>query len=237
MSNNYFKFKQFTVFQDRTAMKVGTDGVLLGTLARVPENAKFALDIGTGTGLVSLILAQRFPSIRINAIDIDKDAAKQAEENFFNSPFSSQLTSQHIDINYYNPEYQFDAIVCNPPYYSNSLINPNPKRAIARHSLSLSYTELTNSVVRLLSKDGLFTVIVPADSFTQLENELKTNGLYALNTIFIKPSPNKNPIRNVATFSRKKVESKILTITIESTQSQYSSEFQSLINDFYLDKK
>ena len=237
MSNNYFKFKQFTVFQDRTAMKVGTDGVLLGTLAQVPENAKFALDIGTGTGLVSLILAQRFPNIRINAIDIDKDATKQAEENFSISPFSSRLTSQHIDINYYNPEYQFDAIVCNPPYYSNSLINPNPKRAIARHSLSLSYTELTNSVVRLLSKDGFFTVIVPVDSFTQLENELNINGLYTLNTTFIKPHPSKNPIRVIATFSRKKIESKILTITIETTQSQYSPEFQLLINDFYLDKK
>lgn len=218
-------------------MKVGTDGVLLGTLAQAPENAAFALDIGTGTGLVALILAQRFQKLKIHAIDIDNDATTQAKENFSISPFSTRLSTQCIDINSYNPKNQFDAIVCNPPYYNNSLLNPDPKRALARHSLTLTYDNLAKSVAKMLTPYGLFTIIVPFDSFLLIEKALSDNKLYTQNQTFIKPNSNKNPIRIVATFGFKKIESEISTITIESTPSVYSPEFQSLIKDFYLDKK
>ena len=131
MANDYFKFKQFTVRQDRCAMKVGTDGTLLGSWANGGESV---LDVGTGTGLIALMMAQRFPCAKITAIDISNDAFLQAEENVLASPYSDRISVLNIAFQQL-PHSIYDSIVCNPPFFENSLLCPDPERSMARKSL------------------------------------------------------------------------------------------------------
>ena len=131
MANDYFQFKQFTVYQQRCAMKVGTDGTLLGAWAQVPTESARILDIGTGTGLIALMLAQRFPQASVLGIDIDQDAVCQAKENVENSPFASRIKIEHANVMDYNNEEGFDAIVSNPPYFVDALTCPDQQRTIA----------------------------------------------------------------------------------------------------------
>ena len=149
MANDYFRFKHFTVWQQHCAMKVGTDGVLLGAWA---DGGQRILDIGTGTGLIALMMAQRFPAAEVTAVEIDEQAAMQACENVAASPFADRVNVIHDDILRYADacaEGCFDAIVCNPPFFVNSLKNPDSKRALARHNDNLSFCQLF-SIVHLL---------------------------------------------------------------------------------------
>ena len=138
-----FTFKQFHVEQDRTAMKVGTDGVLLGAWA---EGGCTILDIGTGTGLVALMMAQRFEDAQVVGIDIDPDASEQARENVAASPFASRISILHTSLQAFSTERKFDAIVSNPPYFEHSLKNPDAARAAARHADSLPFADLFSGV-------------------------------------------------------------------------------------------
>ena len=147
-----FRFKQFTIHQDACAMKVGTDGVLLGVLADVTA-ATHLLDIGTGTGLVALMLAQRNPSMSIDAIEIDSKAAKQAAENVAQSPWP-QIRVHCAALQTYTANQPYNLIVSNPPYFVNSLKAPKAARTTARHTDSLSFNELVEGVDRLLSPAG-----------------------------------------------------------------------------------
>ena len=147
MSNSYFQFKQFTVFHDRCAMKVGTDGVLLGAWTRTGQGCSI-LDIGTGTGLIALILAQRIPDARITAVELDREAALQAAENVRNSPWAARIEVVEADIRQYatRVSHPFDIIVSNPPFFNSSLHSPSEARTQARHTDSLSYAELFQGV-------------------------------------------------------------------------------------------
>ncbi|MEE0972800.1 MAG: methyltransferase, partial [Paludibacteraceae bacterium] len=159
MRNSFFRFKQFTVYQDRCAMKVGTDGVLLGVLADVSKATRI-LDIGTGTGLIALMLAQRQKDAHVDAIEIDEQAAQQAQENIAQSPFC-YIHVHTTALQAYNSTQPYDLIVSNPPYFVDSLKAPNAARNLARHTDSLSFADLLQGAERLLHNDGCFWVILP----------------------------------------------------------------------------
>ena len=163
IEKGFFEFQQFTIDQSHAAMKVGTDSDLLGALA---AGGKHILDIGTGTGVLSLFMAQRFPAASIMAIDIDENAITDARKNFASSPFSDRITLKHTSLQNFAENYDsepFDCIICNPPYYNNSLEAPDKSRARARHTSSLTFKELINGAYQLLSDEGTFSVIIPPE--------------------------------------------------------------------------
>ena len=161
-----FKFKQFEIHQDRCAMKVGTDGVLLGAWA---PGGKRILDIGSGTGLISLMMAQRCQEAQVIGVDLDAEACDEARENVAASPFADRVSIACCRLQDYESAEKFDAIVSNPPFFLNSLKNPDSKRSMARHADSLPFRDLFLGVKRLLSEEGVFSAIVPSevlDAFT-----------------------------------------------------------------------
>ncbi len=179
MGNGFFRFKQFVVHQERCAMKVGTDGVLLGAWAMASQSPSARiLDVGTGTGVVALMMAQRFPQANVTAIEIDAESATQAHENVLASPFAGRIEVKCVALQQYEDE-RFDAIVCNPPFFTNALTCPDPRRTLSRHSASLTYADVVRAAGRLLRPGGTLSVIVPADSRSLAEGEAALAGLCA----------------------------------------------------------
>ena len=187
MANDYFQFKQFCVSQSKCAMKVGTDGVLLGAWA---HGGNSVLDIGTGTGLIALMMAQRFPDAQIVGVDIDAAACEQARENIAASPFRVKIEEGNvIDL-----AGQYDCIVSNPPFFENSLECPDDGRTKARHTSSLSYRQLMESVSRLLSEQGEFSIVIPAECKSRIEEEAVYAGFFKVRECGIKTTARK-PVR------------------------------------------
>ena len=182
MKRASFQFKQFLLFQDKCAMKFGTDSAILGSLLNPPPNGENALDIGSGTGVLSLMLAQRSP-IRIDAIEIQEDAFLQTEENFKNSPWCERLASFNSSLQSYSTKKTYDYIFSNPPYFSNSLKNLENNRKTSRHTDSLSFDELASNVSKLLSNIGEFTLILPVESFHEFQNFAFTHKLFCNNLL------------------------------------------------------
>lgn len=232
MSNDYFRFKQFTVRQHRCAMKVGTDGTLLGAWARGGQRI---LDIGTGTGLIALMMAQRFPGAAITAVDIDTEAAAQAADNVSASPFGTvsvvcgDIRSAQL------PEAAFDAIVTNPPFFADSLVSPDAQRTAARHDSSLSYRDLMAAVRRLMASDGELSVVVPFDCRQRLESEAVLAGLFLVRQCAVRTTPRKPPRRYLLAFRRHPAPAVETTEgVIESQPGQRSTWYEELTKDFYL---
>lgn len=201
MSNPYFQFKQFTVWHDKCAMKVGTDGVLLGAWASV-QNAHKILDVGTGTGLVALMLAQRsLPDADIIALEIDGAAAGQARENVTRSPWKERVEVVQTDFRDYQSSDKFDVIVSNPPYFVDSLECPDQQRNAARHNGSLTYEELLEGVVGLLAEDGTFTIVIPTDVADRVKMIAATKNLYAVRQLNVITKPGGIPKRTLITFT------------------------------------
>ena len=175
MGKDIFTFKQFTVHQDRCAMKVGTDGVLLGAWA---EGGMRILDVGPGTGLIALMMAQRFTTSRVVGVEIDADACLQAQQNATESPFASRLEIVNTRLQDYRPDIRFDSIVSNPPFFMNSLRNPDRQRSVARHTDTLSYTDLFRSVKTLLADSGVFSAVIPAECVEEFISEGCIAGLF-----------------------------------------------------------
>lgn len=250
MANPYFEFKQFIVYQDRCAMKVGTDGVLLGVLADInffasnlnlpidyTESKEYpgrVLDIGTGTGLVSLIAAQRLPLAIITAVEIDPDSAMQAEENFNRSKFASRLNVIQTGIQDFYPDEKYDLILCNPPFYNGTLTCPDDKRTLARHALSLTFNDLALSAERLLSDNGEFVVIIPTYAEEELSSCCSSLGLYPIRITRIYPNEQKAPKRVVIQYSRSKKTLAENKLVIEKAPAQKTDEFKALVEDYYL---
>lgn len=236
MKKSGFQFKQFSVYQDRCAMKVGTDGVLLGAWVDV-ANAKNTLDIGTGTGLIALMMAQRSVSTLITAIEIDSEAACQATENVLNSPWKDRIEVVNADLLDFNCSKRYDVIVSNPPYFSQSLQSPDKQRTLARHNDHLTYSALIQKVATLLSENGRFSVIIPydhKDEFIQLASQSR---LYLQRIVAVKTTPTSVFRRVLLEFSF--VESiveqlKVEELLIERERHQYSTEYINLTKDFYL---
>ena len=235
MAKNRFQFKQFTVYQDQCAMKVGTDGTLLGAWADAPVTAKRILDIGTGTGLVALMMAQRFPEAQVIGVDIDPDAAKQAQENVVGSPFANRIMINKKDATKMNDKEGYDAIVCNPPYFVDSLTCPENQRTLARHAVSLTYESLMQAASRLLNKDGILSLVIPADNQDDVESSATFNGLFLNRICLIKTTPNKLPKRHLVEFRKQPVihvnfEEQVL----ELIPGQRSEWYHELTKDFYI---
>ena len=234
MSNPYFQFKQFTVWHDKCAMKVGTDGVLLGAWASV-QNAHKILDVGTGTGLVALMLAQRsLPDADIIALEIDEAAAGQARENVTRSPWKERVKVVQTDFRDYQSSDKFDVIVSNPPYFVDSLECPNQQRNAARHNDSLAYEELLEGVAGLLAEDGAFTIVIPADVADRVKMIAATKNLYAVRQLNVITKPGGIPKRTLITFTFSNQECVFEELLTELARHQYSEKYIALTREYYL---
>lgn len=234
MANSHFTFKEFTIFQDKASFKVGTDGVLLGASANITEKKKI-LDIGAGTGLISIMLAQRCDA-EIVSIEPDYESFLQAEENVSGCKWKSRIKVINSDLQkFISDDKKFDLIVTNPPYFSNALKNPDPRKSSARHNDFLLSDDLLRSVVRLLDEDGLFQLIMPYAEGTIFIAEAQQYGLYCNNILKIKPLPTAEIRRLIMTFSRKrhKLAEKFLTIE-RGERHEFTEEYKNLTKDFYL---
>lgn len=235
MSNDYFQFRQFVVHQQRCAMKVGTDGTLLGAWAAAPSGQCRILDIGTGTGLIALMMAQRFPEAEVIGIDIDEDAVTQAVENVLLSPFSERVRIYRQDIVNFTDIIGFDAIVSNPPYFVDSLACPDDQRTIARHAVTLTYEQLMQQVYRLLKDEGRFSVVVPSDCRAKIEAAGCLEGFFTTRVCLIKTTPRKQPKRQLIEFQKHPVsELDISEGIIEVSPNVRSEWYQQLTKEFYI---
>jgi tRNA1Val (adenine37-N6)-methyltransferase len=215
-------------------MKVGIDGVLLGIWADT-ENTNSILDIGTGTALIALMLAQR-SSAFIDAIDIDKDAIVQATENIENSKWANRIKPHRASLQQFSSSTQnrYDLIVSNPPYFINSLKAPAQNRSTARHTDSLSHEELIINSKMLLTESGRLCIILPVNEALQCIDFAHSQGLYCSKKLMVHPKPDSEAKRLLVEFQKSKIETTISSLTIEIDRHQYSAEFSSLAKDFYL---
>ena len=227
-----FRFKQFAVEQDDVAMKVGTDGVLLGAWASC-DGAKRILDIGTGTGVIALMLAQRNIEAPIQAVEIDETATKRARSNFDMSPWAARLDVECCAVQAFNPSEKFDIIISNPPYFVDSLLPPDAKRSTARHTHDLSFEELDKTVCRLLADDGRFALILPTVEF---EKYLSITQLNIVRRCDVHPTNGSAVKRVMAEFAKQstpEIELENITIELEK-RGDYTAEYRTLTKDFYL---
>ena len=214
-------------------MKVGTDSVLLGAIASV-ANAKTILDIGTGTGIIALMLAQRNNTAKISTIEIDEEASKQAEENVAASPWKDRINIITGDFNHYHFPQKFDCIVSNPPFYTEDLKCNDPLRNMARHTDSLTFDALLKQVHLLLLNTGLFTVIIPSSQVQSFVDTAYVYGLYLFSQTTIYSKAKKISKRSVLAFSATKQSVQKEVLVIHSDDGTYSDEFKVLMHDFYL---
>ena len=233
MANDYFQFKRFIIHQGQCAMKVGTDGVLLGAWANV-EESKDILDVGTGTGLIAILAAQRNPFARIDAIEIDASACAQAKENVKTCPWNERIHVCQGAIQDFNPDHRYDALLCNPPFFVRSTPAPELGRTIARHCETLTHEDLLRAAERLLSSDGKLCVILPvteAQNFIRLAQgrEWFVN---KLTNVF--PTPQKPRKRCLIELSHSRLPYQEDSIIIETERHVYHHTFHALMRDFYL---
>ncbi|MEE4197513.1 MAG: tRNA1(Val) (adenine(37)-N6)-methyltransferase [Bacteroidales bacterium] len=235
MANDYFKFKQFVVYQERCAMKVGTDGVLLGAWAGV-ENANRILDVGTGTGLIALMLAQR-SNASIDALEIDARACAQALENINHSPWAERIHVIHQSFQDFSEKNaaKYDLIVSNPPYFQNSLTTPDARRTQARHNTDLQLDDLIGGTLQCLAPTGTLSLILPYLEGNLLIAGAAEKGLYCVRKTNVLPKPGRKPKRLLLEFQRNKKPLFEQNLVIEvSKRHQYSDDYKALTRDFYL---
>ena len=211
-------------------MKVGTDGVLLGAWARGGQRI---LDVGCGTGLIALMMAQRFPQSSVCGIDINAEAVAQAADNFRCSPFSERLSAELCDVACHEGTY--DAVVSNPPYFEDSLTCPDDGRTMARHGHALSFGVLFDSVCRLLDDGGTFSLVVPDGALSRIEAESTLHGLFLKRHCAVRTTPRKAVSRHLLTYSRHSSGGVSLSEgVIETMPGKRSEWYESLTGDFYL---
>ncbi len=233
-----FHFKQFSIYQEHCAMKVSLDACLFGALCHV-EAAKNILDIGTGTGLLALMAAQRSMA-QIDAVELDEKAARQAQDNVHKSPFLSHINVHNKNIMQYRSSHNYDVILCNPPFFSNHLKGPDTTRNLARHNDGLSFFDLSQCLSLHLSKNGSAWILLPCSEFDSFMHQATQCNLVLFQQFLISSRPQKKPHRVV--FSLKhlhkdlnKIEPAIKEISIHQDNGpQYSPAFESLLSDFYL---
>lgn len=234
MSNPFFQFKQFTVWHDKCAMKVGTDGVLLGAWTSV-RNVHRILDVGTGTGLVALMLAQRsLPDTNIVALEIDEAAAEQARDNVCRSPWQDKIEVLQKDFKQFNSLDKFDVIVSNPPYFVDALGCPDQQRNAARHNNSLTYEDLLQGVAKLLSREGMFTIVIPTDVSDRVKEIGTASGLFAVRQLNVVTKPGGSPKRTLISFSFSKQVCLVEEMLTELARHKYSEEYIALTKEYYL---
>lgn len=235
MANPYFQFKKFTVWHDKCAMKVGTDGVLIGAWVKV-EGCKNILDVGTGTGLISLMIAQRSIA-RIDAIDIDENACLQATENVASSPFASFIHVHHQSFDNYikTTENKYDLIVSNPPFFVDSLKCPDNQRRMARHTDTLLLADLIEGCLHLLTFNGRIALILPSDREEELTRIIEKKQLFITHKTDVIPTPNAQPKRLLVELSPYHLPAfRSTVLIIEESRHHYTPEYKTLTKDYYL---
>lgn len=233
MPNDIFTFKQFAITQASAAMKVGTDAVMLGAVATLPDSGR-VLDIGTGTGIVAIMAAQRRPDVTVTAIEIDPCAADEARANVAATPWSDRIEVVCGDVRTWDGDGRaFDCIVSNPPYYEGMLRGDDHGRNIARHDETLDMATLTATAARLLAGDGTFTVIVPADAEDSLLHSAADNGLAMSRRIDVVTKEGKAPKRIIIEMKRKIDVIRREKIAIRDRHGNYTDEYARLTGDFY----
>ena len=216
-------------------MKVGTDGTLLGAWAKASDGACRILDIGTGTGLIALMMAQRYPQALVIAIDIDEGAVRQARENVSASPFADRITVLEADVLTLEETEKYDSIVCNPPFFEDSLTCPDPQRTEARHTVTLGYRQLMETAFRLLKEDGRFSVIIPSDCRVRLESEAHLRGFFISRVCSIQTTPKKEPKRYMIEMVKQPVnEINTTNGILESSPQVRSDWYRELTKEFYI---
>lgn len=235
MANTYFQFKKFIIHHDRCAMKVGTDGVLLGAWANA-ENARRILDIGAGSGLISLMLAQRYPSASVVGIDIDEDAIAQAKENAELSPWKDRVELFVADVCEFskNENMQFDAIVSNPPYFEEKVHCPDGQRNAARHTQGLSFADLLDSAKRLLAPEGGFSVVLPSNAYDTFVSLAAERHLYVRRCTKVFTKPGIPAKRVLVELGHGIVRAELHDLYIEVAPRIHSDEYVALTKGFYL---
>lgn len=233
--NNYFQFKQFKILQEKSAMKVNTDGVLLGAWVNV-EFAQSVVDVGTGTGVIALMLAQR-SSAAITAIEIEKNAAQEADLNIQNSKWSNRISVHPVSFQEFakTTKNAFDLVVSNPPFFSNGVKNQCQNKSLARHNDSLPFSSFIEGSVQILTPKGKLAVILPANQSRQFTEIANANGLYLNRLTEIKPSPLKEANRYLMEFSGNQTTTIKDELTIYSDNgADYTEQYKNLTQDFYL---
>lgn len=232
-----FQFKQFTIQQDKCAMKVGTDGVLLGAWAPLENNPYSILDIGTGTGVIALMLAQRSSAEQIDALEIDGDAYEQAVDNFENSPWADRLFCYHAGLDEFmdEPEDEYDLIVSNPPFYTEDYKSGEEQRDKARFNDSLPFEDLVEAAALLLSEEGILAVIIPNKEETRFLALARDYDLFPVKITRLKGTPDSEVKRSLLAFSRIETATPYIDeMAIEISRHNYTPEYITLTQDFYL---
>jgi tRNA1Val (adenine37-N6)-methyltransferase len=230
-----FHFKNFTVKQDHSTHKVGTDAVLLGAWVDVTASKRI-LDIGAGTGVISLMLAQRTgEEVTVDAIEIQENEAKEANENFKRSPWRARLKVHHTSLQEYRPQVLYDLIVSNPPFFYNSYLPPRAERSLVRHGMELTFENIIEHSLRLLKAEGTIAIVLPPNEgskFTLLANE---KGLHCLRICEFKSRLHKPIERLLIEFSSRKAEqSKVEALVLYKEGEMWTDEYRALMRDFYL---
>lgn len=236
MSNNSFKFKQFTVNQDNCAMKIGTDAVLLGAWTNIENKPISVLDIGSGTGVIALMLAQRTHAELIDALEIDENAYEQCVENFENSQWSDRLFCYYASLQEFTEELddKYDLIVSNPPFYQDNYKSDNTQRDLARFYDAMPFEHLIICVSKLLSENGIFSVIIPFKEETHFIDLASKANLFPNRILNVKGTPLTKTVRSLIEFSFIKSEIKTKELIIETSRHQYTQDYINLTKDFYL---
>ena len=232
-----FKFKQFAVNQDRCAMKIGTDAVLLGAWCPIDNNPKSILDVGAGTGILALMLAQRTNADQIDALEIDEDAYEQCVENFENSPWADKLFCYHAALDEFvdDPEDEYDLIISNPPFYSEDFKTADEQRDLARFQDAMPFEDLIEAADLLLSENGTFAVVIPYKEEERFIDLCAEYELYAVKATRVKGSQKTPIVRSLLAFRR--YELSVLTadeLVIEINRHEYTNDYINLTQDFYL---
>lgn len=249
MANSYFNFKQFTINQDNCAMKVCTDACLFGAvvadyktclpkdiLSETATGGPFShcLEIGTGTGLLSLMIAQKNDTHTIDGVEIDTAAAAQAAENIAASPWANRIQVFNEDILTFNTQKKYDCIVSNPPFYEGDLQSADKAKNDAKHDTALNLSELLKVVDKYLHPQGFFAVLLPYHRVEYFIEEAKKSGLFLGKQILVKHTLKHTFFRGILFFNRRETETKVLEIVIWDTEHNYTAEFAELLKDYYL---
>jgi tRNA1Val (adenine37-N6)-methyltransferase len=243
MPQPFFRFKQFTVHQSDAVLKVSTEACILGAWATAPDGATRLLDVGTGTGLLALMLAQRHPQALIDAVELAEAAARQATENVANSPFADRIRVHQTAIqefSIFNSQFSifngngYDFIVANPPFYQHNLRSPDLARNAAKHAETLSFTDLLTAVRRLLAPTGAFVVLLPPVETEVFLRKAAESGLFLHRQLRVRHRPGGRLFRLVSELRFSEKEPDVEELSIHAPEGGYAPEFVALLKDFYL---
>lgn len=235
MPKSFFQFKQFGIHHDRCAMKVGTDGVILGALASADKAAQM-LEIGVGTGVVSLMMAQRFPNLYITGVEIDQETWEQAAENANKSPWADRIQFHYQDFRKFaqNSRRKFDLVISNPPYFSGSLPSHDAKRNLALHQSSLDFEALLVGTINVLSEEGELFIILPPTEMDYFHRLAVQKGLFLKKEFIIRDKSSKPVLRRLANFSHNEGFLGAEELIIKNENGKYSEAYAALLKDFLL---